>query len=84
MASQSSTSSHRSSMRRGSLMCYCGDPPLLKGSRTKENPGRRFWGCPHYDTGKGCRFFTWADEEPSSQEDEIAKLRMKISNLKAN
>ncbi|MED6145951.1 hypothetical protein PIB30_029804 [Stylosanthes scabra] len=83
MASQSSTSSRRSSMRRGSSMCYCGDPPLLTCSRTKENPERRFWGCSHYDTGKGCRFFTWVDEEPSSQEDEVARLRMKISNLKA-
>ncbi|MED6176119.1 hypothetical protein PIB30_084849, partial [Stylosanthes scabra] len=53
MASQSSHGSRsswgNSSARRRTMACSHGDKAVLKVSGTKENPGRRFWGCPHYD-----------------------------------
>ena len=27
--------------------CKCGNRPKLMISRTENNPGRKFWGCPH-------------------------------------
>ncbi|MED6222143.1 hypothetical protein PIB30_061617 [Stylosanthes scabra] len=83
MASQSSTSSQRSIRKRGSLTCYCGEPPVLKCSKTKENPGRRFWSCTNYDIGRGCNFFSWADGDvaPAPQEAEIALLKMKCERV---
>ncbi|MED6114369.1 hypothetical protein PIB30_079626 [Stylosanthes scabra] len=63
-------------------MCNCGQRPVLKSSKTTENPGHRFWGCAYYDVGKGCNFFAWADVEPQAQEVEVLRLRMRISTLK--
>jgi hypothetical protein len=37
----------------GKPMCRCGVPACLKTSFTKENFGRRFYGCVNYDV----RFF---------------------------
>ncbi|MED6133523.1 hypothetical protein PIB30_029072 [Stylosanthes scabra] len=31
------------------LLCHHGEVVVLRVSRTKENPGRRFWGCVRYE-----------------------------------
>ncbi|MED6213103.1 hypothetical protein PIB30_089985 [Stylosanthes scabra] len=54
MASRSSNSrasrcSHPSS-ESNTLLCEHGIKPVLRVSHTKENPGRRFWGCANYQT----------------------------------
>ncbi|QHO21959.1 uncharacterized protein DS421_11g351110 [Arachis hypogaea] len=82
MASQGSVSSQKSSRRRRTLICNCGEPPVLRWSKTPENPGRRFWGCVYFDIGKECTFFSWADGVAETEEAEVARLKMKISTLK--
>ncbi|KAM6592803.1 hypothetical protein CsatA_000506 [Cannabis sativa] len=32
--------------------CYCGDLAYVWTSSSRANPGRRFFGCPHYRTTK--------------------------------
>ncbi|MED6178085.1 hypothetical protein PIB30_104333, partial [Stylosanthes scabra] len=51
MASQSSSSSRcrRSNVQRRELLCNHGQKPILRVLKTKENPGRRFWGCMYYE-----------------------------------
>ncbi|XP_057747935.1 uncharacterized protein LOC130967130 [Arachis stenosperma] len=83
MASQGSVSSQKSSRRRRTLTCNCGEPPVLRWSKTPDNPGRRFWGCVYFDIGKECTFFSWADGVAEIEEAEVARLKMKISTLKA-
>ncbi|MED6188457.1 hypothetical protein PIB30_086129 [Stylosanthes scabra] len=80
MASQSSRGSRSSwrnaSARRRTIVCSHGDKAVLRVSGTKENLGRRFCGCPHYDVGK-------FEEQENVQEDpEKAKLRRKVLFLK--
>ncbi|MED6223412.1 hypothetical protein PIB30_073733 [Stylosanthes scabra] len=52
MASESSRGSRASrsigSTHRTMLLCHHGERPVLRVSGTKENPGRRFWGCVCY------------------------------------
>ncbi|XP_023736850.1 uncharacterized protein LOC111884764 [Lactuca sativa] len=65
------TSSSRSSFNGGTRMrnkkvirCDCGDVCGVSVSRTPDNPGRKFWGCPNYQVeGGNCVFFKWADGE---------------------
>ncbi|MED6175653.1 hypothetical protein PIB30_080416 [Stylosanthes scabra] len=56
MASQNSgcsrSSRRNSSAQRRMLVCDHGQPPVLRVSGTKENPGRRFWRCV-YSTVRG-------------------------------
>ena len=57
----SSTTGRRSISSRVSLnlLCDCGADSVLKTSHTKENPGRKFWGCPYYPVcNSTCSFFT--------------------------
>ncbi|MED6145627.1 hypothetical protein PIB30_027065 [Stylosanthes scabra] len=87
MASQNSRSSSRAtrssaSGQRQMILCYHGEPPVLKVVATKENPGRRFWGCVHYDEEKECGFFQWADQEHVEEDPEMVRLRIKVSKLK--
>ncbi|MED6196431.1 hypothetical protein PIB30_047514 [Stylosanthes scabra] len=84
MSSQSSWSCRsRSTAERKGLLCGHGIPPVLRVSGTKENLGRRFWGCPHYDVKKECDFFVWADQiQEEGGEDEITRLRRKVQSLK--
>ncbi|MED6218632.1 hypothetical protein PIB30_028330 [Stylosanthes scabra] len=86
MASQSSNSrvsrcSHRSS-KRDTLLCEHGIKPVLRVSRTKENPGRRYWGCARYQVKEGCGFFVWANAEIEEEDAEKVKLRKKVGSLK--
>ncbi|MED6179997.1 hypothetical protein PIB30_006114 [Stylosanthes scabra] len=57
--------------------------PVLRVSRTNENPGRRFWGCVYYDMKEQCKFFQWAN--PAEDDDgymEAARLKKKVACLK--
>ncbi|MED6140416.1 hypothetical protein PIB30_092997 [Stylosanthes scabra] len=55
---------------------------MLKVSRTKENPGRRFWGCANYQVKEGCNYFVWADSIYEEEDAEKVKLRKKVGSLK--
>ncbi|MED6189046.1 hypothetical protein PIB30_091814 [Stylosanthes scabra] len=83
MASQNSWSSRRggsSVQSRRTVVCHHGAPAVLRTSGTKENPGRRFWGCVFYE--EQCDFFCWADLEQAEEDPEKAKLRRKVISLK--
>ncbi|MED6109878.1 hypothetical protein PIB30_037627 [Stylosanthes scabra] len=83
-SSRCSSRSTPSTHRRTTIVCYHGDPAVLRFSGTKENPGRRFWGCSHYEVRtKRCRFFTWADAEQEEADPEKEKLRKKVLSLKS-
>ncbi|MED6127024.1 hypothetical protein PIB30_084111 [Stylosanthes scabra] len=86
MASHSSNSrashcSHPSS-ERNTLLCKHGIKPVLRVSRTKENPGRRFWDCANYQVKEGCNFFVWADSVYEEEDAKKVKLRKKVGSLK--
>ncbi|QHO01131.1 uncharacterized protein LOC107632988 [Arachis ipaensis] len=84
MAFQSSRASRfRSDAKE--LLCGHGERLILRTSSTKDNPGRRFWGCVYYEVQDGCDFFRWADPEPGGvqQEVEFVRNRRKITKLKA-
>ncbi|MED6164125.1 hypothetical protein PIB30_086695 [Stylosanthes scabra] len=85
MASQSSNSSRflRSNVQRRRILCGHGESPVLQVSNTKENPGRRFWGCAYYEMQDACDFFLWADPKPGHEDPEIARLKKKVSALKS-
>ncbi|MED6142753.1 hypothetical protein PIB30_000315 [Stylosanthes scabra] len=56
------------------LLCLHGVPPVLRVSRTKENPGRRFWDCVYYEVHEHCDFFVWPDLEQAEEEDHEKKV----------
>ncbi|KAI8568403.1 hypothetical protein RHMOL_Rhmol02G0196400 [Rhododendron molle] len=43
------------------IFCECNMRSPLQTSRTDSNPGRRFFGCPKYQTDSACGFFNWYD-----------------------
>ncbi|MED6151523.1 hypothetical protein PIB30_083315 [Stylosanthes scabra] len=57
------------SAQRRMFLCSHGERPVLRVSRTKQNPGRHFWGCAYYGDE--------AEEDP-----EKAKLEKKVLSLK--
>ncbi|RYR34554.1 hypothetical protein Ahy_A10g049502 [Arachis hypogaea] len=67
------------------LLCGHGERPILRTSSTKDNPGRKFWGCVYYEVQDGCDFFRCVDLETGGvqQEVEFARNRRKITKLKA-
>ncbi|MED6112242.1 hypothetical protein PIB30_059902 [Stylosanthes scabra] len=81
MLSQTSRRSQSSSQRRP-FLCEHGEPSVLRVSGTKDNPGRRFWGCRYYQVQDGCNFFCWADPPQEYGREEIAKLKKKVGTLK--
>ncbi|RYQ92125.1 hypothetical protein Ahy_B09g098265 [Arachis hypogaea] len=83
MAFQNSRASRFRSAAK-ELLCGHGERPILRTSPTKDNPGRRFWGCVYYEVQDGCDFFRWADLELGGvqEEVEIARNRRKITKLK--
>ncbi|QHO37085.1 uncharacterized protein DS421_4g108530 [Arachis hypogaea] len=83
MASQGSRSGRiRTPVKE--MVCGHGERPILRTSMTKDNPGRRFWGCVYYEVQDGCDFFRWADPEAGGAlgDSEIARCRKKITTLK--
>ncbi|KAL4575273.1 hypothetical protein LXL04_022115 [Taraxacum kok-saghyz] len=41
------------------VMCFCGSMAVVRTAWTDNNPGRRFWGCPHPNSQ--CGFIGWID-----------------------
>ncbi|MED6125436.1 hypothetical protein PIB30_068488 [Stylosanthes scabra] len=62
------------------LLCHQGEVSVLRVSGTKENPGRRFWGCVRYE--EQCGFFVWADWV-QADDAEKARMRKKVCCLKS-
>ncbi|RYQ91967.1 hypothetical protein Ahy_B09g098044 isoform A [Arachis hypogaea] len=85
MASETSRSSRSSEFgqKRG-ILCGHRERPVLRVSRTKENPGCRFWDCVYYEVNDECQFFRWADPEAGSEDPYIARLKRKVVALKAD
>ncbi|KAH7834792.1 hypothetical protein Vadar_019764 [Vaccinium darrowii] len=48
------------------MMCFCGEVAPLCKSKSKPNPGRRFFECSNYMNEEYCRFFCWYDPPPNS------------------
>ncbi|KAM6542851.1 hypothetical protein CsatB_007298 [Cannabis sativa] len=44
--------------------CYCGDLAYVWTSSSRANPGRRFFGCSHYENNesRGCDYICWIDQ----------------------
>ncbi|RYR65097.1 hypothetical protein Ahy_A03g011089 [Arachis hypogaea] len=81
--------SSRSSRRRGSaqkkgILCGHGERPVLRVFGTKENPGRRFWGCVYYEVNDESEIFRWTDPEAGSEDLHVARLKRKVVDLKAD
>ncbi|MED6194813.1 hypothetical protein PIB30_032025 [Stylosanthes scabra] len=77
----------RSSRSTGStqrmLLCHHGIESVLRVSGTKENPGKRFWGCVRYAVVKEqYEFFEWADKVQAEEDAEKERMRKKVSSLK--
>ncbi|KAE8022324.1 hypothetical protein FH972_008132 [Carpinus fangiana] len=45
-------------------VCFCGLPCPLRTSSSKDNRGRRYFGCPKFKDGTGthCKFLDWIDD----------------------
>ncbi|RYR18006.1 hypothetical protein Ahy_B03g062646 [Arachis hypogaea] len=85
MASGSSRSFRsRESAQKRRILCGYGERPVLRVSGTKENSGRRFWGCVYYEVNDECQFFRWADPEVGSEDLHVARLKRKVVALKAD
>ncbi|XP_016173512.1 uncharacterized protein LOC107616021 [Arachis ipaensis] len=85
MASESSRSSRsRGSAQKRGILCGHGERPVLRVSGTKENPGRRFWGCVYYEVNDECHFFRWAIPEAGSEDPHVVRLKRKVVVLKAD
>ncbi|QHO15562.1 uncharacterized protein DS421_10g295930 [Arachis hypogaea] len=84
MATESSVSSRsKSSLHGRLLLCSHGERPVLRTMGTKENYGRRFWGCVYYEVHEGCNFFRWAEPATEVENPEIARMRRKVASLKS-
>ncbi|RYR35531.1 hypothetical protein Ahy_A10g050682 [Arachis hypogaea] len=84
MATESSRSSRsRSSAQKRELLCGHGERLVLRISGTKNNPGRRFWGCVYYEIKEEYEFFRWADPEVDSEDPQVARMKRKVMALKA-
>ncbi|XP_016164850.1 uncharacterized protein LOC107607401 [Arachis ipaensis] len=84
MASESSRSSRRrGSAQKKGVLCGHRERPVLRVSGTKENTGRRFWGCVYYEVNYEYEFFRWADPEGGSEDSHVARLKRKVADLKA-
>ncbi|MED6173903.1 hypothetical protein PIB30_064079 [Stylosanthes scabra] len=81
MSSQTSRRSQSSSQRR-SFLCDHGEPSVLRVSGTKDNPGRRFWGCRYYQVSLSFLPDNHFDPPQEDGCDEIAKLKKKVGTLK--
>ncbi|MED6133637.1 hypothetical protein PIB30_030032 [Stylosanthes scabra] len=92
----SRSSRSTTSTNRRLVFCHHGERAALRVSGTKENPGRRFWGCSYYEMRRHCGFFRWVDQElPEDEAEEVrvrqlveedaekVKLRKKVLSLKS-
>ncbi|KAL6555163.1 hypothetical protein OROGR_006421 [Orobanche gracilis] len=80
----SSTSSMGDAGVRRRVVCKCGVASPLVTSWSKENPGRRFYGCGRYeeDGRRKCTFFIWHDNEANARDKKlIAALLRKLDGM---
>ncbi|KAJ1400058.1 Zinc finger, GRF-type [Sesbania bispinosa] len=56
-------------------LCYCGLKLVCLTSRTKENPGRRFYTCPMPRREQQCGFFRWLEATDNS------RLGLRLGNI---
>ncbi|OMP03416.1 Zinc finger, GRF-type [Corchorus olitorius] len=65
----------------GEVLCYCKQVSPISTAWTKENAGRRFYGCSRFKEG-GCKFFDWYEEPlPKRVGDMLFALREKKIKL---
>ena len=65
-----------------STFCLCGRLGKLATSCTENNPGRRFVGCQHFESGNSCGFFQWLDPPMCERSKQIIPgLIRKVENL---
>ncbi|XP_057760885.1 uncharacterized protein LOC130981305 [Arachis stenosperma] len=84
MATESSRSCQsRSSAQKRELVCRHGERPVLRVSGTRNNPGRRFWGCVYYEIQEECDIFRWVDPETDSDDPHVARMKRKVAAMKA-
>ncbi|RYR44499.1 hypothetical protein Ahy_A08g040827 [Arachis hypogaea] len=84
MAGESSRSCRsRSSAQKRELVYRHGERPVLRVLGTRNNSGRRFWGCVYYEIQEECDFFRWADPEADSDDPHVARMKRKVGALKA-
>ncbi|RID49908.1 hypothetical protein BRARA_H00672, partial [Brassica rapa] len=85
------SSSSRKSRNSGHKLCFCGLKASINQAWTDKNPARRFYGCPRFKFGNGCKYFSWFDEEEGTEwqkkalieaRDEIRKKDRIIEQLK--
>ncbi|RYQ95562.1 hypothetical protein Ahy_B08g090903 [Arachis hypogaea] len=85
MTSESSRSAQsRGSAQKRGILCGHRERPVLRVFGTKENSGRRFWGCVYYEVNDQCQFFCWTDPESESEDPHVARLKRKVVALKAD
>ncbi|KAK9293079.1 hypothetical protein L1049_021063 [Liquidambar formosana] len=75
-SANSRNSSQQPSCCRRFGNCYCGVESPLNTAWTKDNPGRRFYGCAKFPTSN-CEFFHWHDEEFSARAKEVSWMLYK-------
>nr|VDD23434.1 unnamed protein product [Brassica oleracea] len=63
------SSSSRKSRNSGHKLCFCGLKASINQGWTDKNPARRFYGCPRFKFGNGCKYFSWFDEEEEMRSD---------------
>ncbi|KAL4592275.1 hypothetical protein LXL04_005263 [Taraxacum kok-saghyz] len=64
--------------RRKVVTCDCGDVCSLAVARTKDNYGKKFYGCPNYQVeGGDCGFFKWYEEEEDGKVYNSQCLKLK-------
>ncbi|CAH1432768.1 unnamed protein product [Lactuca virosa] len=68
-SAKSSSNSHSRFKKKIEVKCWCEDLCPVFVSRTPENPGKKFWGCPIYKGEGGCGFFRWVDDEGIQKQD---------------
>ncbi|XP_028101709.1 uncharacterized protein LOC114301019 [Camellia sinensis] len=54
-----------------SICCQCGLRARVCTSWTKNNPSRRFLGCPRYGSKGACGFFMWVDPPAGTRVQEV-------------
>ncbi|RYR03951.1 hypothetical protein Ahy_B06g083404 [Arachis hypogaea] len=83
MAAESSRSCRsRSSAQKRELVCGHGERLVLRISGTRNNLGRRFWGCVYFEIQEDCDFFRWTDPEAESEDPRVARMKRKVAALK--
>nr|VDD62535.1 unnamed protein product [Brassica oleracea] len=55
-------------------LCFCRLDAEIRQAWTDKNPGRRFYGCPHYKGKNGCNYFKWFDVEAGTEWQKMALI----------